>query len=42
MKLAVPDLVSSSYFSAVAAVELGYFAREGLDVPQLGTVIAWE
>src|SRR6516165_8593064 len=33
MKLAVPDLVSSSYFSAVAAVELGYFAREGLDVP---------
>jgi NitT/TauT family transport system substrate-binding protein len=32
MKLAVPDLVSNSYFPAVAAVELGCFADEGLDV----------
>ncbi len=32
MKLAVPDLVSNSYFPAAAAVELGYFAEEGLDV----------
>ena len=32
MKLAVPDLISNSYFPAVAAVELGFFAREGLDV----------
>jgi NitT/TauT family transport system substrate-binding protein len=28
----VPDLISNSYFPAVAAVELGFFAREGLDV----------
>lgn len=32
MKLAVPDLVSNSYFPAIAAVSLGFFAREGLDV----------
>lgn len=32
MKLAVPDLVSNSYFPAEAAVELGCFAEEGLDV----------
>src|SRR5579859_6618487 len=32
MKLAVPDLVSNSYFPAVAAAALGFFAREGLDV----------
>ena len=32
MKLAVPDLISNSYFPAVAAVELGLFARQGLDV----------
>jgi len=32
MKLAVPDLISNSYFPVVAAVELGYFKREGLDV----------
>ena len=32
MKLAVPDLISNSYFPAVAAVELGFFARQGLDV----------
>lgn len=32
MKLAVPDFVSPSYFPAVAAVELGFFKAEGLDV----------
>jgi NitT/TauT family transport system substrate-binding protein len=32
MKLAVPDLVTNSYFPAVAAAELGYFAREGLNI----------
>ena len=32
MKLAVPDLISNSYFPAVAAVELGFFKEEGLDI----------
>jgi NitT/TauT family transport system substrate-binding protein len=32
MKIAVPDVISNSYFPAVAAVELGFFAAEGLDV----------
>lgn len=32
MKLGVPDLVTNSYFPALAAVELGFFAQEGLDV----------
>jgi ABC-type nitrate/sulfonate/bicarbonate transport system substrate-binding protein len=32
MKLAIPDLISNSYFPAVAAVELGFFAAEGLDM----------
>ncbi len=32
MKIVIPDLVSNSYFPAIAAVELGHFAREGLDV----------
>jgi ABC-type nitrate/sulfonate/bicarbonate transport system substrate-binding protein len=32
MTLAVPDFVSPSYFPAVAAVELGFFKAEGLDV----------
>jgi len=32
MKLAVPDLISNSYFPAVAAVELCFFKEEGLDV----------
>jgi NitT/TauT family transport system substrate-binding protein len=32
MKLAVPDLISNSYFPAAAAVELGFFRKEGLDV----------
>ena len=32
LKLAVPDLVSNSYFPAIAAIELGFFAQEKLDV----------
>ena len=32
MKLAVPDMISNSYFPAIAAAELGMFAKEGLDV----------
>ena len=32
MKLAVPDLITNSYFPAVAAAELGFFKKEGLDV----------
>src|SRR5579863_284187 len=32
MKLAVPDMISNSYFPAEAAVELGFFEAEGLDV----------
>ena len=32
MKIAVPDMISNSYFPAAAAVELGFFKREGLDV----------
>ena len=32
MKLAVPDMISNSYFPAEAAVELGFFKSEGLDV----------
>src|SRR5205809_7734744 len=32
MRLAVPDLISNSYFPAIAAVELGFFQDEGLDV----------
>jgi NitT/TauT family transport system substrate-binding protein len=32
MKLAVPDLISNSYFPAIAAAELGLFRAEGLDV----------
>src|SRR5205807_1777325 len=31
MKLAVPDLISNSYFPVEAAVELGFFREEGLD-----------
>lgn len=31
MKVAVPDLISNSYFPAIAAIELGFFARQGLD-----------
>jgi ABC-type nitrate/sulfonate/bicarbonate transport system substrate-binding protein len=32
MRLAVPDLVSNSYFPAVAAATLGAFAEQGLDI----------
>jgi NitT/TauT family transport system substrate-binding protein len=32
MKLAVPDVISNSYFPAIAAIELGFFKEEGLDV----------
>src|SRR3974377_1863861 len=32
MKLAVPDLISNSYFPAVAAIELGFFRDEGFAV----------
>ena len=32
MKLAVPDMISNSYFPAIAAIELGIFKEEGLEV----------
>ncbi|MFK7957052.1 MAG: ABC transporter substrate-binding protein [Lysobacterales bacterium] len=32
MKIAIPDLISNSYFPAAAAVELGFFKDEGLDM----------
>jgi ABC-type nitrate/sulfonate/bicarbonate transport system substrate-binding protein len=32
MKLAVPDMISNSYFPAEAAVELGFFKQEGLEI----------
>ena len=32
MKIAVPDVISNSYFPAAAAVELGFFKQESLDV----------
>src|SRR5215510_738159 len=32
MKIAVPDVISNSYFPAAAAVELGVFQQEALDV----------
>jgi ABC-type nitrate/sulfonate/bicarbonate transport system substrate-binding protein len=32
MRIAVPDLISNSYFPVIAASELGLFAAEGLDV----------
>ena len=31
LRVAIPDLVSPSYFPAIAAVELGCFAHEGFD-----------
>src|SRR4030088_2374850 len=31
MKIAVPDLISNSYFPVVAAVELGYFREQGIE-----------
>jgi ABC-type nitrate/sulfonate/bicarbonate transport system substrate-binding protein len=35
MRIAVPDLISNSYFPAVAAVELGFFKEEGLDFERM-------
>ncbi len=32
MKLVVPDMISNSYFPAIAAIELGCFRQEGLEV----------
>ena len=32
MRIAVPDLVSNSYFPAVTAVELGFFREQGIDM----------
>jgi len=32
MKIALPDLISNSYFPAIAAVELGMFRDEGLEM----------
>lgn len=32
MKIAVPDMFSNSYFPVLAALELGFFRKEGLDV----------
>jgi NitT/TauT family transport system substrate-binding protein len=31
MKVAIPDLISPSYFPAIAAVEMGFFKKEGID-----------
>jgi len=31
VRIAVPDLISNSYFPAIAAVELGFFRSEGID-----------
>lgn len=35
MRIAVPDLISNSYFPAIAAVELGFFKSEGLDAKKV-------
>ena len=32
MRLVVPDLISNSYFPVIAAADLGFFARAGLDI----------
>ncbi len=46
LRIAVPDLISNSYFPAIAAVELGFFEAEGLDArvdllyPVTGTMAA--
>jgi NitT/TauT family transport system substrate-binding protein len=32
VKIAVPDMISNSYFPVEAAVELGFFKEEGLDI----------
>jgi ABC-type nitrate/sulfonate/bicarbonate transport system substrate-binding protein len=35
MRIAVPDLISNSYFPIIAAVELGFFKDEGLDAEKV-------
>ena len=35
MRIAVPDLISNSYFPVIAAVELGFFKAEGLDTKKV-------
>jgi len=35
MRIAVPDLISNSYFPAIAAAELGCFKDEGLDIDKV-------
>lgn len=35
MRIAVPDLISNSYFPLIAAVELGFFKDEGLDAEKV-------
>ena len=35
MRVAVPDLISNSYFPVIAAVELGFFKAEGLDAKKV-------
>ena len=32
MKIAIPDLISNSYFPAIAAAEMGFWKTEGLDL----------
>ena len=42
LRIAIPDMISPSYFPAIAAVELGFFRDEGLDasIELLGPVTA--
>lgn len=35
MRIAVPDLISNSYFPAIAAAELGFFKAEGLPIDKV-------
>jgi ABC-type nitrate/sulfonate/bicarbonate transport system substrate-binding protein len=35
MRIAVPDLISNSYFPAIAAAELGFFKAEGIDIDKV-------
>jgi hypothetical protein len=35
MRIATPDLVTNSYFPALAAEELGVFREEGLDADHM-------
>ena len=35
MRIAVPDLISNSYFPAIAAAELGFFKEEGLEIEKV-------